>query len=166
MVEGGLQAHHNHIPQGTWDFVVHVHPSRVHGICTLEYPQSFNGYSLVSEHIMVQVNVTTCVFCYRELEMNLPLPEESPPAPWWNAECDYSLLVGIVKHGGCQLDSRDYMQLVSLYNVYLGYTSSMPCPIHMHQTIGSHNCCLKEYFCLYSFPNKYATYNVLSYTPT
>ncbi len=28
---------------------------RVHGICTLEYPESFNGYSLVSEHIMVQI---------------------------------------------------------------------------------------------------------------
>ncbi len=25
-----------------------------HGICTLEYPESFNGYSLVSESIMVQ----------------------------------------------------------------------------------------------------------------
>ena len=30
-------------------------PGRVHGICTLEYPESFNGYSLVSEHIMVQI---------------------------------------------------------------------------------------------------------------
>ncbi len=30
---------------------------RVCGICTLEYPESFNGYSLVSEHIMVQVHL-------------------------------------------------------------------------------------------------------------
>ena len=30
-------------------------PGRVHGICTLEYLESFNGYSLVSEHIMVQI---------------------------------------------------------------------------------------------------------------
>ncbi len=33
---------------------MNVHPSRVHGICTLEYPESFNGYSLVSKHITVQ----------------------------------------------------------------------------------------------------------------
>ncbi len=51
------------------------------------------------------VSYTISMLCYlclhRELKMNLPLPEESPPAPWWVAECDYSLLVGIVKHGGC-----------------------------------------------------------------
>ena len=35
----------------------------------------------------------------RSLGLSLPRPEEPPPAPWWNTECDYSLLVGIVKHG-------------------------------------------------------------------
>ena len=37
----------------------------------------------------------------RSLKLDLPKPEESPPAPWWNVECDHSLLVGIVKHGMC-----------------------------------------------------------------
>ncbi len=32
-----------------------VECTRVHSICTLEYPESFNGYSLVSEYITVQI---------------------------------------------------------------------------------------------------------------
>eukprot|EP00731_Ephydatia_muelleri_P027006 Em0018g1106a len=35
----------------------------------------------------------------KSLGLNVPQPEEPPPATWWNAECDISLLVGIVKHG-------------------------------------------------------------------
>ena len=42
---------------------MNVHPSRVHGICTLEYPESFNGYSLVSEHIMGQVYIYIALLC-------------------------------------------------------------------------------------------------------
>ncbi len=40
-------------------------PGRVHGICTLEYPESYNGYSLVSEHIMVQVQVQVSFDLFR-----------------------------------------------------------------------------------------------------
>ena len=36
---------------------------------------------------------------HRDLEIVLPVPEESPPAPWWNSFCDVCLLVAIVKHG-------------------------------------------------------------------
>ncbi len=34
--------------------IIYQGPVLGHGICTLEYPESFNGYSLVSESIMVQ----------------------------------------------------------------------------------------------------------------
>ena len=33
---------------------LYILAARVHGICILEYSESFNGYSLVSENIMVQ----------------------------------------------------------------------------------------------------------------
>ena len=35
----------------------------------------------------------------KSLGLQLPRPEENPPAPWWNTECDHSLMVGILKHG-------------------------------------------------------------------
>ena len=38
-------------------------------------------------------------FIYSELGLTPPKPEEEPPVPWWNAKCDLSLLVAIVKHG-------------------------------------------------------------------
>ena len=39
------------------------------------------------------------MYVCRSLGLSLPRPDEQPPAPWWNTECDYSLLVGIVKYG-------------------------------------------------------------------
>ena len=38
---------------------------RGHRICTLEYPERFNGYSLVSEHIMVQSMHVPPLYNYR-----------------------------------------------------------------------------------------------------
>ena len=35
----------------------------------------------------------------KSLGLQLPKPEEPPPAVWWNADCDHSLVVGILKHG-------------------------------------------------------------------
>ena len=35
----------------------------------------------------------------RSLGLDLPKPEDPPPALWWNLECDQSLIVGILKHG-------------------------------------------------------------------
>ena len=43
--------------------------------------------------------MTTLLLYFRSLGLNLPKPDEPPPAPWWNVECDNSLLVGIIKHG-------------------------------------------------------------------
>ena len=34
-----------------------------------------------------------------EYELDVPVIEGDPPAPWWNEEADKSLLVGIFKHG-------------------------------------------------------------------
>ena len=42
--------------------------------------------------------ISSMYYC-RSLGLSLPRPDEPPPAPWWNTECDYSLLVGIVKYG-------------------------------------------------------------------
>ena len=34
-----------------------------------------------------------------EYELDVPVIEGDPPAPWWDEEADKSLLVGIFKHG-------------------------------------------------------------------
>ena len=47
----------------------------------------------------------------RALGLDLPRPEEVPPASWWSADCDHSLVVGILKHGEYQIHTYMYNAL-------------------------------------------------------
>lgn len=41
----------------------------------------------------------------KSLGLQLPIPEENPPALWWSTECDHSLVVGILKHGKTKVNN-------------------------------------------------------------
>lgn len=58
---------------------------------------SGGGSSVYNDSVMEKV--FECIFLHRSLKLDFPRPEEPPPALWWTLECDYSLLVGIMKHG-------------------------------------------------------------------
>ena len=56
----------------------------------------------------------------KSLGLQLPRPEETAPALWWNAECDNSLIVGILKHGENELtvEVTAYRNLSHLLQAY------------------------------------------------
>lgn len=54
---------------------------------------------LLCSHCSLSTHCDHCLFLVSDLGLVPPRPEEEPPVPWWNANCDLSLLVAIVKHG-------------------------------------------------------------------
>ena len=55
-----------------------------------------------------------CCLC-SDLDIVIYPPEGDPPAPWWDEECDKSLLVGVYKYGGYHANEFDFETTTWLY---------------------------------------------------